>query len=271
MDLPALPNVVVSVLEATEREGVTTTELENTLASDQAILTKLLKVVNSAYFGLPRRISSVSQAITILGLHQVRNLVLSIGVVSALSSNSPRVIESQKRFWVHSLATATLAQSIARRKKMSMVEQELCFVGGMLHGVGRLFLFTLFSLPYQEVVKESKRTETLLSQCEQKSLGTTSSELGAELAERWNFPEELVELIRAHDQVDEESKATAYSVHIASRLATKIVGADGASVEEEVDPVANEWWDVSQEEYVQMEAEVNQRLETANEIFNMAA
>ena len=90
VDIPSLPTVIVEVVDAIEREGVSSRQIEDIVALDSAITMKLLKVVNSAYFGLPRQISSISQAISFLGLQQVRNLVLSIGVLNALRSDSPR-------------------------------------------------------------------------------------------------------------------------------------------------------------------------------------
>ena len=99
VDLPSLPTTIVQVVQATESETVSTQQIEDLIGTDPAIATKLLKVVNSAYFGMPRQIGSISQATAILGMHQVRNLVLSIGVFKALSGDSTRIELMQRRFW----------------------------------------------------------------------------------------------------------------------------------------------------------------------------
>jgi len=226
VDLPALPTVIVQVLQATEKETVTTSEIEGLLSVDAAITTKLLKVVNSAYFGLPRQVGNISQAIGILGLHQVRNLVLSVGVLNALSSPSPRVFEVQKAFWEHSFAAATCAQALARRRGLGAKDQDLVFIGGLLHDIGRLFLFTLFNAQYQQVMTESSRLSEPMTVSEQRILGTSHAELGGVLAERWNFPTILMELIRFHEDPSKctsiEASQRLYCIHIADRLSSGI-------------------------------------------------
>lgn len=226
VDLPALPTVIVRVLQATEKDTVTTSEIENLLSTDAAMTIKLLKVVNSAYFGLPRQVSNINQAIAILGMHQVRNLVLSVGVLNALSSPSPRVIEVQKAFWEHSFAAATCAQTLAARKGLSTLDQDLAFVGGLLHDVGRLFLFTLFNQPYQQVMSESAKLGEPVTVTEVRVLGTSHAELGGMLAEKWNFPAALGDLIRHHEEpqtlTNPEHGTKLYCVHAADRLASEL-------------------------------------------------
>lgn len=231
VDLPALPSVVMQVIQATERETVSTSEIERLLSSDPAITAKLLKVVNSAYFGLPRQIVNINQTIAILGLLQVRNLVMSIGVLNVLNSPSPRIVEVQKQFWQHSFAAASCAEWIAKARNKPRKEVEMLFVGGLLHDVGRLFLFTLFNLPYQEVVKESLKKEEPLEKVERRVLGTTHAELGGALAEKWNFPPALVDMIRYHDTFPEGTvDDSIYCVHVADAIANDLAPAETSGI-----------------------------------------
>ncbi len=231
VDLPALPSVVMQVIQATERETVSTSEIERLLSSDPAITAKLLKVVNSAYFGLPRQIVNINQTIAILGLLQVRNLVMSIGVLNVLNSPSPRIVEVQKQFWQHSFAAASCAEWIAKARNKPRKEVEMLFVGGLLHDVGRLFLFTLFNLPYQEVVKESLKKEEPLEQVERRVLGTTHAELGGALAEKWNFPPALVDMIRYHDTLPEGAvDDSIYCVHVSDSIANDLAPAETSGI-----------------------------------------
>jgi len=264
VDLPALPNVVMLVLSATERENVNNAELEKLISADQAILTKLLKVVNSAYFGLPRQISNISQAITILGLHQVRNLVLSIGVLNALASPSSRIQEFQRKFWQHSFTSASAARSLANQRRLKTPEVELAFVGGMLHDIGRLFLFTLFNLPYQDVIRESNRKDEPVLEVEHRVLGTTHAELGGALAERWNFPVPLVDIIREHETpaAGKESPVL-YCVHVADRIADQVAGSDIVGKTSPVDPKVVEWLGMDEDQYAALVAEAKEQVEIA--------
>jgi HD-like signal output (HDOD) protein len=199
VDLPSLPTVIIQVVKATEKETVSTSEIEELISTDAAISTKLLKVVNSAYFGMQRQVFSINQAIAILGLHQVRNLVLSIGVLNALTTESARTEDMQKCFWERSFGTASCAQMIGRIKRLPAKEQELLFVAGLLHDIGVLFLMTQFTTPYLEALKASHANEEALVNVERRSLHTDHAALGGMLAEKWNFPEELAELIRLHE------------------------------------------------------------------------
>ncbi len=239
VDLPALPGVVLQVVQATENENVSTAEIEKYLQLDTAITTKLLKVVNSAYFGLPRQIVNVNQTIAILGLHQVRNLVLSIGVLNLLTSSSPKVIETQKAYWQSSFAAASCAETLARKRNLDRKDVETVFVSGLLRDVGRLFLLTLFTLPYQEVLNASIKNQEPVSETETRILGFTHAELGATLAEKWNFPPTLVEAIRDHDQIPEgDVNLTTACIHIADHLAGEIGDPAFIGVLSETDPRA---------------------------------
>lgn len=273
VDLPALPTVIVQVLQATDKETVTTSEIEGLLSADAAITTKLLKVVNSAYFGLPRQVGSIGQTIAILGMHQVRNLVLSVGVLNALSSPSPKIFEVQKEFWENSFASATCAQALARRRGLTSKEQDFVFIGGLLHDIGRLFLFTLFNQQYTLVMSESSRNNEPLLLAERRTLGIDHAELGGILAEKWNFPAALSDLIRWHEEPSDEAapepKSALYCVHIADRLATEIWhgGQDAAVMP--WNEAALEWLNYSEEQLNDLRSEVQDFTAKAKELLGV--
>lgn len=249
VDLPALPHVVMQVVQATERDTVTTSELESLLGTDAAITTKLLKVVNSAYFGLPRQVTNINQTIAILGYHQVRNLVMSIGVLNVLNSPSPRIAEVQKAFWSNSFAAASAAEMVAKHKRFSRHQSESIFIGGLLHDVGRLFLLSLFNLPYIEVIKESVARKEPLSHVEARVLGVTHAELGGALAEKWNFPESLVNMIRWHESPSQLSPEDPqiFCVHIADWLANTLSSPDFTGTMPVLDAQAGAWLEMDED------------------------
>lgn len=270
VDLPALPTVVMQIVQATEKETASTTEIEELLTSDVAITTKLLKVVNSAYFGLPRQIVNINQAIAILGMHQVKNLVLSIGVLNAMSSPSPRIVEIQKQFWQQSFAAASCAESIAKSKGLPKKDMEMIFVGGLLHDVGRLFLFTLFNLPYQEVLKESLLKREPLGQVEQRILGTTHAELGGILAEKWNFPDQLIDMIRNHDILPAEDVSDGvFCAHIAGHIANELGNPDAMGTNLEIDSRAKSWLGFSDEQLTQLKSQTAEQVALAKELLGV--
>lgn len=273
VDLPALPNVIVQVLQATDKETVTTAEIEQLLSADAAITTKLLKVVNSAYYGLPRQVASVGQAIAILGIQQVRNLVLSVGVLNALSSPSPKVFEIQKAFWEQSFGAATCAQSLAKKKGLSTKDQDAVFIGALLHDIGRLFLFTLFNQPYNQVLKETNENGEPLTVVEERVLGLDHATLGGLLADKWNFPSVLAELIRFHEVPttgdDTQAVSRQFAVHIAGRLANERADGGPDNPSSPWCPGAVKWLGFNAEQLAEIREEVIEFTEKAKELLGV--
>lgn len=270
VDLPAMPTVVMQVVNATDKDTATTNEIEDLLQADAAITTKLLKVVNSAYFGLPRQIVNVNQTIAILGMHQVRNLVMSIGVLNALSSPSPRVVEAQKQFWQHSFASASCAEFLAKEKDLSKADKELVFIGALLHDIGRLFLLSLFNLPYQEVLKESIAKNEPMTSVEQRILGTTHAELGGILAEKWNFPSELIELVHMHEPLpstDIDDKLMC--VHLADAIAGELSPKEISGVSSPADQRAKNWLGYNDEQWNKLKSHTEEQVQAAKDMLGM--
>lgn len=270
VDLPSLPTVIIHVVRATEKETVSTAEIEDLIGTDAAISTKLLKVVNSAYFGMPRQVFSISQAIAILGLHQVRNLVLSIGVLNALRMESARTETLQRAFWERSFGTASCVSIIARAKKLPTKEQELLFVSGLLHDIGVLFLLTQFTTPYLEVLRVSNANQEPLVDVEQRSLHTNHAWLGGMLANKWNFPDDLAELIAQHETPanPKESPAT-MCLYLADRIVGslgdgQISGHAAALTDEE-----KAWLNMDDEEIESLKEEVTTQIAKAKDLLGL--
>src|SRR4051794_10645537 len=178
-DLPALPGIVSQVLKETENPECSAQSIEKLLSSDQALASKVLRVVNSAYYGLSGQITSLSQAIMILGMPQVRNLVLSVSAISTMKPKTPRQQETLKLFWLHAFGTAAATQLIAQQKRMRVNDTEGLFLGGLLHDVGKLFLYSMFTQTYDQVLKYAQEKEIPVTEAEVKLLGLSHSEIGA--------------------------------------------------------------------------------------------
>ncbi len=232
-ELPPLPTVMVRVLELTESsDSGSVAEVEQLIKSDQAISSKLLRIVNSAYFGLSGQVSSVSQAVVILGFQQVRNLVLSISMMSSFDV-SQKGKEAQMRLWESAFATASAAQLIGRKKKIDLKEQELVFVGGLLQNIGALFMLSALTRPYIQILDEVQELGSRLSDVERARLGTDHAEVGAELLRKWKLPENLVELIEQHEKPVQNMENPALCVvQVAERLGDLVTHGRPLSMEE---------------------------------------
>lgn len=241
-DLPALPAVVTRLLEVTSRDETTSSEIEELIGSDQAISTKLLRVVNSSYFGLPRQVSSIGQAVVILGFQQVRNLVLSVSALSVFTARTPRAREIQRTCWEHAFGAASAAQEVARLKRLDQRDQETAFLGGLLHDVGKLFLFSTFTANYQVVLANAEKKKQNIAVVERPVFGYDHAEIGQRLALAWNFPEQLVILIGRHEGgFGGEPFPLLYCVHAADRLANAVQAGESDWPDGTIDPAVMAW------------------------------
>jgi HD-like signal output (HDOD) protein len=269
-DLPALPQVLTKILEETQRDDVSASELEDILSADQAVAARTLKVVNSAYYGLSKEVDSLSQATVVLGIQQIRNLVLSIGALNMLKSNDPKVRQLQQEFWLASIGTAFGAQTIARQRSLPLKDIELTFLGGLLHDLGRLFLFSTLPDAYAKVDARMRDGARNLEAIERAILGMSHTEVGGEMAKRWNFPEALVSFLQDHEGPFESThSARLFAVHLAGRLALAIVPNQFPPAEP--DPVAAAWAGQSESERQKVEDEIRTRVDEFENLFGLLA
>lgn len=265
-DLPTLPAVVTRLLSLTSRDETTTSEIEEIISSDQAITTKLLRVVNSSYFGLPRQVSSVNQAVVILGFQQVRNLVLSVSALSIFAARTPRAREIQRECWMHAFGAASGAQTIGRMMRLDQHDQETAFLGGLLHDIGKLFLFSTFTTNYQAVLADAEQRDLNVYEVERRVFGYDHAEIGQRLAQAWSFPETLVILIGRHEgPFAGEPIPLLYCVHAADRLANSVMREGCVWPDGTLSPVVEDWLSFKPEEYERVRTEIADKVQSAVE------
>jgi putative nucleotidyltransferase with HDIG domain len=216
-DIPPLPQVVGELMTELQNDDSTTAnKLEALIMRDPALAAKTLKVVNSAYYGLSRKVLNIGQAVVILGTQQLRSLLMSLAAVSMLQARTSRQRALQQTFWEHSIATAHCASLLCSAKNSPGKEAEVAFVGGLLHEIGRLFLFTHLPDTYQKVADHAHEKGIRLGEVEKAVLGISHDEVGLELARMWQFPETLEAFVCGHEgPFDENSPASLMAVHAA--------------------------------------------------------
>lgn len=272
-DLPPMPTVVSKILEETEKQEVNAHEIERLITSDQALAIKVLRVVNSAYYGLSRQISSLNQAIVILGVQQIRNLVLSFGALQSLKPKNKEEELAMQRFWKHSFGAAAVAQMIFKQKRFSLKEAELASVGALLHDIGKLFLYIHFGDTYLELVQYAIENQVKLEDAEVEFLGLTHGELGGEMARVWKLPDNLVEVIEKHEGKLEST--TEYQVHrlvqFADAFCKHIYYTDGPTPILQPSEELCDWIDLSPDALAELEEIVKSRIEEACSVLGLAA
>lgn len=194
--LAALPDVYSRIVDAINSPNSGVEALADIVSKDSSISVQLLKLVNSAYFALPKKVDSVSRAITLLGTRELLQLVLGITIVRQFR-NMDEQLMSMEVFWKHAIRTALFAQQLARR--LGEEATEGYFVGGLLHDIGRLVMLVEIPEFYLCVLNDYYESpEANLYQVERQVMGYDHAQVGRQLAERWNLPFNLQQMIGWH-------------------------------------------------------------------------
>ena len=193
-ELRPLPSVALRVLEIAESEHFSAHELAQTIGTDAALTTKMLRLANSAYYGFPRRISTVRDAVVLLGFRAVRSATLATCVIDAM----PRGVQADERaFWHFSITVGMLAEVLARSARLHAEE---AFTAGVLHNIGRLALDQHRPDALRRAMHLAAAEGMTLPEAEYALLGYSDAELGGALALHWNFPIELATAVAEHQR-----------------------------------------------------------------------
>lgn len=193
--LASAPRVFRLVNDAVNDPHSTVEDIADVISGDASITVRLLRMVNSAYHGLPRKIVSVREAVTALGTLQIRDLVLATNVTDAFEG-VPRELINMEEFWKHSLACGLIARSLAKVARAE--EPESFFLGGMLHDAGRLLMLLRLPETMAELIARAKREELPLHPLERERFGFDHAGVGEALLNAWGLPPTLAEAAGSH-------------------------------------------------------------------------
>lgn len=197
-DLPVLPSIVAKTMELARDPSCGARDLAKTISLDGGMSSKVLRLANSAYYGFPSQISTITHAVVVLGFNAVSNLVLGSAVLEMFGGESEGQLYHRYGLWKHSLGAATAARLLAERLGFPPPYCEQAFIAGLLHDVGKVLLDHTFPEEWREVVAECHDRSCDLMAVEGDVLGITHPEAGELLARRWQFAESLVEPIAYH-------------------------------------------------------------------------
>ncbi len=187
--LPTLPPIVSKLNEMVADEDTTATKLGKIIEKDQVLTSKLLRMVNSSFFGFPQRISTVSNAIVLLGFNVIKTLIVTSSIFEVMQASDVGLFE-------HSLGCATAAGIIAKRLQIKNPEE--VSTAGLIHDLGKIVLRSELPEEYEEIVKITNEKGLYIREVEHQRLGIGHGEIGGMLARQWNLPERLVIPIEYH-------------------------------------------------------------------------
>ncbi len=197
-DLPTLPRTVLKITELVNDPKSSAEDLARIITDDQVLTARLLKLVNSSFYGFPQRISTVTGAIVLLGFDAIRSLLLTTSVFDLFANRNRKKKEDQERFWDHSLGCAVGAKVIGNYLRHDKIEE--LFVSGLLHDIGKIVEMMFLPDEFNNVVAAVNKENILMTTAENKVLGFNHAEVGKLLVEKWNLPVKLVQVIAHHHQ-----------------------------------------------------------------------
>ncbi|MGD9237609.1 MAG: HDOD domain-containing protein [Desulfobacterales bacterium] len=220
-DIPTLPAIVFELNKYLRDPDTSIKTVCETIEKDQAIALKILKLVNSAFYGFKSKISDLRNAVVLLGYNAVRNAIVSLSVINAFPKRVKLMDFDISQFWKHSLAVAVTSKNIAQLSKKESPDN--CFVGGLLHDVGKVILAQYFPKLFEAVWFALQKEHLTFYQAERKRLPIDHSKIGAHLAAKWQLPQGLIDAIRWHHDFQPNTKSANFVKNI--YLANFIVNA----------------------------------------------
>lgn len=211
-EIPTLPTIVFELNKHLRDPDTSIKTVCDTIEKDQAIALKILKLVNSAFYGFKSKISDLRNAVVLLGYNAVRNAIVSISVINSFPKRVKLMDFDISQFWKHSLAVAVTSKNIAQLSGKESPDN--CFVGGLLHDVGKVILAQYFPDLFETVWSTLQNEHLTFYEAEQKSLPIDHAKIGAHLAAKWQLPQGLIEAIRWHHDFQPQSKSANFVQNI---------------------------------------------------------
>lgn len=191
-NLPTLPEVANKLLKIINDPTTTAVDVANLISRDLSLTSKVLRLANSAFYGIPRTVTTVQNAVVILGLKVINTMVFSITVVKMFPGDGRNELFSRKKFWAHSLACAVIARQLAlRMRKFTLFDPEECFCAGLIHDIGRIVLDQYFHEDFLKAIQKALQSNISLTQAEGDVFGFNHMDVGDWLTSRWELPQDI--------------------------------------------------------------------------------
>ncbi|MGK7344207.1 MAG: HDOD domain-containing protein [Candidatus Nitrospinota bacterium M3_3B_026] len=215
--MPGFSPAVAKIIALANNPATKPAELVNVISMDSVLTAKILRLVNSAYFGPGRNIASLGRAVIMLGFNTIKNMALSVSVASAVSIKSGFRWFSNDEYWEHCLGCALAARELARASGAGARIEEY-FVAGLLHDIGKAALIQGLEARIEKIYDPNLEPETPRFMLETERLGLNHAEVGQMIAEKWKLPDSLTIAIGHHHtplKAPEEGRGMALTVHVA--------------------------------------------------------
>jgi putative nucleotidyltransferase with HDIG domain len=229
-DLPTIPKIAVHVAKLVDNPNTSASQVATALASDQILTARVLRMANSAFYGAPRRISTVTDAIVLLGMRTIRNMAMAVSCFDVLDRELQSYAMRRGDMWRHAFCVGYAAQLLAKRTHYRATEE--AFVAGLMHDIGKVVVSLSFAEEFKAVLDLAAASDMPFYMAERQVLGFDHAEVGARVTESWKLPQQLVETIRYHHMPGKQPEWAPLTaiVHVADVLCLTLgigIGKDG--------------------------------------------
>lgn len=227
-DLPTLPSVVTQIIKMVEDPETSAADMNEVISQDPSLTAKVLKLVNSAFYGFSRQISTVREAVVILGFNRVKSLALSASVFEVFQGDGSDKFD-RVGLWEHSIGTGVAAEILGKRIRYPNPEEIL--VVGILHNIGKIVIDLYFHDELREIFEVIRDRNCSMLEAEREVLGVGHPRIGSWLAEQWNLPEQITQSIKHYPnplKAPSDYKTLPMLIHVGDIFArTKNIGWTG--------------------------------------------
>ncbi len=217
--MPAFPKSVQKILDLTRDMNCTPKELVQVIEQDPVVTVKILKTVNSAYFALSKKITSINHAVVYLGFNTIKNLALSIAAIGMLPSRNAADFDGAL-YLLHSLSTASIAKRLALRADDA--DPTDCFIAGLLHDFGKVVFAQFMPQEFKQALQDCQADGSSLHLSLRRTIGTDHAVVGAMLAEKWRFAPDLVDTIALQYDPTNHCSANTACVFAANQISKQM-------------------------------------------------
>jgi putative nucleotidyltransferase with HDIG domain len=195
-DLPTMPVIYFKVNQMLQTGEASVKNVATLIEMDPAMSSKVLQLVNCAFYGFRSQISSIPHAVMILGFNAVKNAIVSVSILDVLTIKEKFQNFNINDFWSHSLSVAVLSKQLAERSRL--VTPEDAFTAGLLHDMGKIIMLKYFQEDLAVILRTKQENESSFYDAELKAAAVGHVQIGAYLAKKWQFPDSIVESIACH-------------------------------------------------------------------------
>jgi len=236
--LATLPDIFRQITEAISKPNSSAHDIASVISMDTNLSARLLKVVNSAFYGYPSRIDTLTRAVHIVGTKQLSTLAIGVNMLNLFKKIPSRII-NVKEFWKHSILCGINARIIAGYKNIQNTER--LFVAGLLHDIGRLLLYNHVPLQFLFTIMTARNRQELLYVVERETLNCNHADIGGELLKKWKLPISLEDTVtHHHDPAKSQHRLESSIIHVADIMANVMCA--GSSGETLIPPLNHEAW-----------------------------